>query len=193
MGRPLDAAATAPVADSTAGAGRQMADGDGDPNLVGQDLQFALPKTHPYTIAAAAIGGDQQSRGVGITDASEFVPPAPNTFDGKSRCVMGDAEIDPSGIGRDVIDTVGHDLAEFGNDEIVHPDRLRITLEPQLPAAILEVADKLLLLGIDRDRRLAGSLEGGYLGVDVLELGVTVGMAGPFARLGIGLQAEAQA
>jgi hypothetical protein len=54
------------------------------------------------------------------------------------------------------------------------------------------VADKLLLLGVDRDRRFAGSLEGRQLGVDVLELGVAVGVAGAFARFGIGLQAEAQ-
>ena len=41
--------------------------------------------------------------------------------------------------------------------------------------------------------RLTGGLERLHLGVDVLELGVAVGMVGAFARLGIGLQAEAQA
>jgi hypothetical protein len=49
-----------------------------------------------------------------------------------------------------------------------------------------------MLLGVDRDDRLAGSLERLHPGIDVLELGVTVGMAGTFARLRIGLQAEAQ-
>ena len=49
-----------------------------------------------------------------------------------------------------------------------------------------------LLLGVDRDDRLAGSLERLHFGIDVLELSVTVGMAGAFARLRIGLQAEAQ-
>ena len=48
MVRPSDSAATAPVADFTAGAGRQMADGDSDPEFVGQDLQFALPQPHPH-------------------------------------------------------------------------------------------------------------------------------------------------
>src|SRR4249919_3496184 len=54
------------------------------------------------------------------------------------------------------------------------------------------VKPKGMLLGVDRDDRLAGSLERFHPGIDVLELGVTVGMAGTFARLRIGLQAEAQ-
>jgi hypothetical protein len=45
----------------------------------------------------------------------------------------------------------------------------------------------------DRDDRLASSLERLHFSIDVLELSVTVGMAGAFARLCIGLQAEAQA
>jgi len=36
----------------------------------------------------------------------------------------------------------------------VHPHRLGLSLRTQLAAAILEVADKLLLLGVNRDRRL---------------------------------------
>src|SRR5208337_1929374 len=143
--------------------------------------------------AATAIGGDQQPRRSRIAGGAEFMPPAPDALDGESGGVVVDAEIDPSGVGSDVVDPVGYGLAEFGDDEVMHPDRLGLTLGPQLPPAILEVADEFLLLGIDRDRRLAGSLEGSHLGIDVLELGVAVGVAGALARLGIGLQAEAQA
>ena len=39
----------------------------------------------------------------------------------------------------------------------------------------------------------AGRLECPHVGVDVLELGVAVGVAGAFARLAVGLQAEAEA
>ena len=42
-----------------AGAGRQMADGDSDAELVGEGLQLALPEPDPHAITAAAIGGDQ--------------------------------------------------------------------------------------------------------------------------------------
>ena len=74
----------------------------------------------------------------------------------------------------------------------MHPDRLGLALRAQLPSTLLEVPDKLFLLRVDRDHRLAGSLEGLHFRVDVLELGVAVGVAGALARLGIGLQAEAQ-
>ena len=105
---------------------------------------------------------------------------------------MVDAEIDPAGVGGDVVDAVGRHLAEFGDHEVVHPHRLGLALGTQLTAAILEVADQLLLLGVDRDGRLAGSLERLDLRVDVLELCVAVGMGGTFACLAVGLQAEAQ-
>src|SRR6202163_4710208 len=74
----------------------------------------------------------------------------------------------------------------------MHSDRLRLSLGPQLTAAILEVSDRLLLLRVNGDHRLPGSLERFHLGVDMLELGVAIGMAGTFARLAIGLQAEVE-
>src|ERR1700674_2506463 len=74
----------------------------------------------------------------------------------------------------------------------MHPDRLRLSLGPQLTAAILEVSDRLLLLRVDRDHRLRGRLERPSPRVDMLELGVTIGVAGPFARLTVGLQAEVE-
>jgi hypothetical protein len=67
--------------------------------------------------------------------------------------------------------------------------RLGITLATQLPAAVLEVADQLLFLGIDRDGRLAGGDGRLHRGIDVLKLGIAVGMVGPFPRLAIGLTA----
>jgi hypothetical protein len=75
----------------------------------------------------------------------------------------------------------------------MHPDRLGLPPGAQLAPAILEVADQLLLLGVHRDRRLAGGLECLHRGVDVLELGIAVGVAGALARLAVRLQAEAQA
>src|SRR5437588_42954 len=58
-----------------AGAGRQVADHDVDAELVGQLLQFAFPQPHPRAVAAAAIGGDQQPGGVGVTRPPEVEPP----------------------------------------------------------------------------------------------------------------------
>ena len=61
-----------------------------------------------------------------------------------------------------------------------------------LPAAVLEIPDQFLLLRVHRDRRLAAAQEPPHAGVDVLELGVAVGMLAPFARLAVGLQAVAR-
>jgi hypothetical protein len=169
-----------------------MADADRDPEFVGQHLQLAFPQTHAHAIAAAAIGSDQQSPRRGIARRAELVPPAPDALDGEGGGVVVDAEIDPSFVGGDVIHPVGHRLAEFRDDEIMHPDRLGLPLGAQLAPAVLEVANEFLLLGINRDHRLPGRLEGGHHGVDVLELGIAVGMAATLTGFGVGLQAEAQ-
>jgi hypothetical protein len=44
-----------------AGAGRQVADDDVDAEFVGQFLKLAFPQPDPRAVAAAAVGGDQQS------------------------------------------------------------------------------------------------------------------------------------
>ena len=56
---------------------------------------------------------------------------------------MGDAEIDPSGVGGDVVDAAWGDLAEFGDSEVVHPDRLGLPFGAQFTPAVLEVANEL--------------------------------------------------
>src|SRR5437016_137100 len=50
-----------------AGAGRQVVDHDIEVEFVGQLLQFPFPQPHPRAVAAAPIGGDQQSGRLGIT------------------------------------------------------------------------------------------------------------------------------
>ena len=62
----------------------------------------------------------------------------------------------------------------------------------QFASAVLEVADKLLLLRINRDGRLAGRLERVDLGVDVFEPSVPVRVVCALAGLAVRLQAETQ-
>jgi hypothetical protein len=50
-----------------------MADGDRNPEFVGQHLQFQLPQAQTHVVAAAAIRGNQQSRRGGIAGGTEFV------------------------------------------------------------------------------------------------------------------------
>jgi hypothetical protein len=105
---------------------------------------------------------------------------------------MVDAQIDPAGIGGDVVDAVGRDLAQFGDDEIMHPHRFGLALRTELTSCILKVTNKLLLLRVDRDGRLSSDLERIDLRVDVFELRIAVGMACALAGLAVRLQAEAQ-
>ena len=63
---------------------------------------------------------------------------------------------------------------------------------PPLPPAVAELAYKLFLLGIDRHYRLSQPLERLDPPVDVLELGVPVGVIAPLDRLAVGLEAVAE-
>src|SRR5438132_12036752 len=92
---------TAPVVDSTAGAGRPVADADRDAKFVGQCLQFAFPEPYAIAVGAAAIGGDQQLCGVGVARRAKVVPPAPDACDGEGGGIVADADVDPSLIGGD--------------------------------------------------------------------------------------------
>jgi hypothetical protein len=61
-------------------------------------------------------------------------------------------------VGRDVVDAIGRHLAQFGDLEIMHPNRFGLTLRTQLAPGVLEVANELLLLCINGDRRLASGI-----------------------------------
>ena len=52
--------------------------------------------------------------------------------------------------------------------------RLGISFAPQFPAAVLEVADQFLLLGVDGNRGITGDDRRLYGGIDVFELCVPV-------------------
>ena len=91
--------------------------------------------------------------------------------------VVRDADADPSSIGRDVVDAIGRDLAELLVLEVVHFHAPRITLRPPIAAGVAVVADQFLLLGVDGDDGLTSGLGRHNFGVDILELGVPVGMA----------------
>ena len=71
----------------------------------------------------------------------------------------------------------------------MNANRLRIALPTQLAAGVLEVANQFLFLRVHRDRRLTGGDRCLHRVIDVRELGIAIRMAGPFARLAVGLAA----
>src|SRR3990172_3544088 len=68
-----------------AGSGREVADGDRQPALVGEPLQLGLPQTGAVAVRAAAVGGDRQALGVGVALVSELLPPPLDRGDGELR------------------------------------------------------------------------------------------------------------
>ncbi len=99
-------------------------------------------------------------------------------------------QLRPTGIGCGVVDAVRHGAAKFLDQEIIHADVFWLALRTPGPTSVLEVADKLFLLGIHRDHRLTGSQCGPHALVEVAELRIPIRVAFPLARLAIGLQTE---
>lgn len=91
---------------SFAGARRQMTDGDGQAEFVGESLKFAFPQPYSRAVAATTIGGDQQAACLRIAAAPHGLPPASDRLDGKACGIVIDADADPAGIAGDVIDAI---------------------------------------------------------------------------------------
>src|SRR5258708_14158976 len=83
-----------------AGAGRQVVDHDVEAEFVGQLLQFAFPQPYPRTVAAAAVGGDQQSGGVGVARPPDGLPPPAGAVPPAGGRLMGNPHTHPSRICR---------------------------------------------------------------------------------------------
>src|ERR1700730_9325203 len=122
-----------------AGAGRQVADRNVEVELVGQRLPFAFPQPPRGAIAAASIGGDQQSGYFGIASPTDGEPPLADAIDGEGGRVMVDADTYPSGIGGKVIDTIGHRTTEFLDQVVMDANLFRIALRTILAARIAEI------------------------------------------------------
>jgi len=67
----------------------------------------------------------------------------------------------------------------------VGPHRFGLAVGTPGPARVLEIPNQLLLLGVDRDRRLTLGQRRTDRLVDVLELGVAVGMVRSLAGLAV--------
>jgi hypothetical protein len=112
---------------------------DGDTELVGQHLQFAFPQADARSIAAAAVGGNDQALRLGVALPADLVPPAADAMDGEGRGIMVDSEIDPARIGSKVVDTVRHRPSQPLDHEVVHADLSRIARRTIFATAVLEI------------------------------------------------------
>jgi hypothetical protein len=102
-----------------------------------------------------------------------------------------DADAHETGVGGHIVDPVGDRLADGVSGKIVHIDELRLFLGLPLARAVFEVADELLLLGVDGHHGNATIDAVLSLRVDVLELRVAIGVLCTLDRLVGCLQAVA--
>jgi hypothetical protein len=187
-------------------AGGKVADGDKEPEGIGEPLlQGVFPQVGVSAVAAAVVGEDEQAGGLGIAATAVGKPPAADRLGSKARRVTGDPDIDRAAVGLEVVNAVGNGDALAEGAEVVVED-LDGLAAPNL-AGVLEVADQFALLGVDADDRRLLLGEAAPLPGDIAELPIAlgrrlaealaVGMEGVAERLeqaahGIGRNADSQ-
>ena len=119
---------------------------DIEAELVGQFLQFAFPQAHPRAVAAAAIGGDQRSGGVGVTRPTDDLPPLADAVHREGARVVVNANTHPSRVRGQVIDPVRYRAAELLDQEVMDPDFFRVALGTIFAPVVAEIADSSFFL-----------------------------------------------
>jgi hypothetical protein len=171
---------------------RQVTHGDGEAQLVGEALQLELPEAQAVAIAAAAVRGDHERRGLRIDRRAHLLPPRADRLHRELAGVVADADTHPRLVLSKVVDAVGRRAPDLVVDEVVHQDFDRVALRSEFTPTVLVVSHQLALLGVHRDRGLLRLELSPERLVDVLELRVAIWMLCPFETLAIGLQAVAE-
>lgn len=150
-----------------------------------------FPRPTAGIVGPVDVRGDQKSRGIRVVAATASLPPAAYGLHREFRCVVIGSDVDPAGVGGEVVDPVGdgYRLVAGGEGMAVGLDRV-LARSPSAAGAVT-VAEPLLGFRVDADHRLAGFEEGRGGSVQVSELGIAVRMAGAFGRLGRALETEA--
>ena len=88
------------------GPGWVMANGDGEPGLVGEFLEFQLPQAHAHAVGATTIGRNHQALGIGIALATHRLEPTPDCVDRELGGIVIDADVHPAGIVGEIVDAI---------------------------------------------------------------------------------------
>ena len=89
------------------GSWRQMTYRYAQTYLIYQLLKFKFPQFDAITITASTISNNQQFNRFGIACLPHQIPPSPDAFNGKCSRIMINANACPSGVLRQVINTIG--------------------------------------------------------------------------------------
>src|ERR671913_388768 len=147
----------------------------------GRRRQLTLPDPVAVAVGAARVRGDQQPGGLGVVPAAACLPPAADGGDREHAGVVVDADVDPAGVARQVVDPVRDRLLHLrtGEEEVVvfHLDRLTPGV-PLLPGHG-QTPELFALLGVHADHRLTVGLMVLDLLVEVAELASRSGCWAP--------------
>src|SRR5207245_7909185 len=97
-------------------------------DLVGHLLQRHLPKPRPITVAATAVGGDQQFAGAPKALTAHALPPTPDRPRREVGRVVMNLHADPALVVGQVVNAVGNGFAQGRVLEIVNADFLGFAL-----------------------------------------------------------------
>src|SRR5438132_14165479 len=129
-----------------AGTWRKMTHEEFQLQFVSQLLQRHFPESRTSSVAATAIGGNQQLARPWKAALPHFAPPATDTVGCELRCVVVNAHADPALadpalVVKKVIHAIGNGLTQFLVQEVVDTHIFRRRLWPPFPSPIAKIPD----------------------------------------------------
>ena len=168
---------------------REVADTDGEVQLIRELLEFHFPELASPPVAATTVRSDEQFFGFRIARFPHLLPPRPNARHGELCRIVVDANRDPAFVLQDVVDAVGDGFSQFFVHEVVDVHFHGTALAFHFPSAILEIPDQLFLLRIDGDHRLVTLVTVLHGGGNVAELSIPIRMLLALEALAVALEA----
>jgi hypothetical protein len=163
---------------------------DGQVELVGQPLQRHLPAPLAVVGGPTAVRRNQQPPGVGVATAANVQPPATDRRHREGRGVVRRADQNVAVLVCHIVDADRDGLAGCPTGVVV-VEHGAVALPPAA-AGVLEVADPLLLLGIDANNWQAKSYVQPTQPRQVTKLPIPVEIPNPCQAFAVGPQAEAE-
>src|SRR5713226_7035379 len=165
------------------GCWRQMADGNGQTGLRGKLLQLYLPQSAASPIGTASISKDEQLVAAGIESLSPALPPPSDAFHGKLGGLMVNAHIDKPAVMDQIIDAIRNRFPVCEGAVIIDIHRRLLPFGLPFSPVVLEIANHFFLLPIHRNHGQARCFKGFSCAIDLLKLGVSIGMHASLNRL----------
>src|SRR5215469_5474831 len=167
---------------------RQMANGNSQTRLIGQVLYLLFPEPIARPVRATTISHDQEFCTGWIQFAANALPPPSDALDRKLGGLMVNPHVDEAAILQQIIDPIGDRFAISDGEVIIDVDRRLLPAGLPFSSAVLEIPDEFFLLTIDGNDRLPLGFKSFARAIDVLKLGIPVGMRGALNPLLVGFE-----